>query len=71
VYSLSLQVPAIVSPDSIDVDMVRKDPEQSSVMRRGLLLVAKVIQSLANNVLFGKEVHSRWFPFGMGSHIDR
>ncbi|KIJ57137.1 hypothetical protein M422DRAFT_219023 [Sphaerobolus stellatus SS14] len=50
-------VPAVVSPESIDVDVSRGSPEGTAAMRRGLLLVAKVIQSLANNVLFGKEVH--------------
>ncbi|KAI0973171.1 GTPase [Xylaria arbuscula] len=41
--------PAIVAPDS--EKLVNEPP--SKEMRRGLLLIAKVIQNLANNVLFG------------------
>ncbi|KAI0428177.1 GTPase [Xylaria sp. FL1042] len=41
--------PAIVAPES---EKLVNDPP-SKEMRRGLLLIAKVIQNLANNVLFG------------------
>lgn len=41
--------PAIVAPEA--EGLVATPP--SKEMRRGLLLIAKVIQSLANNVLFG------------------
>ncbi|KAI5797697.1 hypothetical protein EDC01DRAFT_36289 [Geopyxis carbonaria] len=41
--------PAIVSPDSEGLI----DSVPSKEMRRGLMLVAKIIQNLANNVLFG------------------
>lgn len=41
--------PAIVAPES--ENLVSSTP--SKEMRRGLLLIAKVIQNLANNVLFG------------------
>ncbi|KAJ3578004.1 hypothetical protein NPX13_g2562 [Xylaria arbuscula] len=41
--------PAIVAPES--EKLVNEPP--SKEMRRGLLLIAKVIQNLANNVLFG------------------
>ncbi|KAI1325648.1 GTPase [Xylariaceae sp. FL0255] len=41
--------PAIVAPDSEKL----VDVPPSKEMRRGLLLIAKVIQNLANNVLFG------------------
>ncbi|CCU74400.1 ras GTPase activator [Blumeria hordei DH14] len=41
--------PAIVAPDSEGLI----DSPPSKEMRRGLLLIAKVIQNLANNVLFG------------------
>jgi len=27
------------------------------VMRRGLMLIGKILQNLANNILFGKEAH--------------
>ncbi|KAF8524568.1 hypothetical protein BU17DRAFT_84597 [Hysterangium stoloniferum] len=51
---LRFVVPAIVAPENIDIEI---PPEQQAVMRRGLLLVAKIIQNLANNVSFGKEAH--------------
>lgn len=41
--------PAIVAPDA--EGLISSPP--SKEMRRGLLLIAKVIQNLANNVLFG------------------
>lgn len=41
--------PAIVAPDS--EGLVKSIPKRE--MRRGLLLIAKVVQNLANNVLFG------------------
>lgn len=41
--------PAIVAPD---VEGLVSDPP-SKEMRRGLLLIAKIVQNLANNVLFG------------------
>lgn len=48
--------PAIVSPESIDLDV----PADRRDTRRALLLITKVIQNLANNVLFGsKEAHMK------------
>ena len=44
--------PAIVAPETIDIE-VPKDP----VLRRGLMVIAKIIQNLANNIFFGKEPH--------------
>ena len=41
--------PAIVAPDA--EGLISNTP--SKEMRRGLLLIAKVVQNLANNVLFG------------------
>jgi hypothetical protein len=46
--------PAIVSPESIDIELPK---ENESTMRRGLMVVAKVIQNLANNMFFGKQAH--------------
>ncbi|OCF79181.1 neurofibromin 1 [Kwoniella mangroviensis CBS 8886] len=46
--------PAIVSPESIDLD-VNPDTRET---RRALLLITKVIQNLANNVVF-KEPHMK------------
>lgn len=42
--------PAIVSPETVDLPV---DPS----FRKGLLLITKIMQNLANNVLFGKEQH--------------
>ncbi|ORX39325.1 putative ras GTPase activator [Kockovaella imperatae] len=48
--------PAIVAPDQIDLDV---SPDAKEV-RRALLLVTKVIQNLASNVMFGnKEPHMK------------
>lgn len=48
--------PAIVSPENIDLDV----PAERRDTRRALLLITKVIQNLANNVLFGsKEAHMK------------
>ncbi|KAI0329579.1 hypothetical protein GY45DRAFT_1324865 [Cubamyces sp. BRFM 1775] len=44
--------PAIVTPETVDVP-VPHDP----TVRRGLMVIAKIIQNLANNILFGKEAH--------------
>ncbi|KAI8983424.1 hypothetical protein BDB01DRAFT_790689 [Pilobolus umbonatus] len=43
--------PAIVSPES--EGLIKNSASISKEMRRGLLIVTKVIQNLANNVLFG------------------
>ena len=48
--------PAIVAPDQIDLDV---SPDAKEV-RRALLLITKVIQNLASNVMFGnKEPHMK------------
>ena len=44
--------PAIVSPENVDVALPR-----DGAVRRGLMVIAKIIQNLANNILFGKELH--------------
>jgi neurofibromin 1 len=46
--------PAVVSPDTIDIEIPR---ENCLVLRRGLMVIAKIIQNLANNIFFGKEAH--------------
>ncbi|KDQ64130.1 hypothetical protein JAAARDRAFT_118551 [Jaapia argillacea MUCL 33604] len=46
--------PAIVAPDIVDVEVPKDD---GGVIRRGLMVIAKIIQNLANNIFFGKEAH--------------
>ncbi|KAG8981934.1 Ras GTPase activating protein ira2 [Tulasnella sp. 425] len=43
--------PAIVSPGSVDIEL----PQDNPAIQRGLVLITKIIQNLANNILFGKE----------------
>ncbi|KAL0070247.1 Ras GTPase activating protein ira2 [Marasmius tenuissimus] len=43
--------PAVVAPEIIDLE------PPSDSLRRGLMLIAKIIQNLANNIFFGKEAH--------------
>ncbi|KAL7282669.1 hypothetical protein ACG7TL_004142 [Trametes sanguinea] len=44
--------PAIVTPETVDVPV----PNDMAV-RRALMVIAKIVQNLANNLLFGKEAH--------------
>jgi hypothetical protein len=46
--------PAVVSPDTIDIEIPK---DNYAVLRRGLMVIAKIIQNLANNIFFGKEAH--------------
>lgn len=41
-----------MTPETVDVPV----PYDATV-RRGLMVIAKIIQNLANNILFGKEAH--------------
>lgn len=41
-----------MTPGTVDVPV----PYDATV-RRGLMVIAKIIQNLANNILFGKEAH--------------
>ncbi|KAI6003613.1 hypothetical protein EDD15DRAFT_2567619 [Pisolithus albus] len=45
--------PAIVAPEIVDVEV----PKDDGVIRRGLMVIAKVVQNLANNIFFAKEAH--------------
>ncbi|KAI6152285.1 hypothetical protein BKA82DRAFT_4387651 [Pisolithus tinctorius] len=45
--------PAIVAPEIVDVEV----PKDDAVIRRGLMVIAKVVQNLANNIFFAKEAH--------------
>jgi hypothetical protein len=44
--------PAVVAPELVDIQIPRDD---GFIIRRGLMVIAKIIQNLANNILFGKE----------------
>ncbi|KAG1752509.1 uncharacterized protein EDB91DRAFT_1102988 [Suillus paluster] len=46
--------PAIVAPEIVDVAVPRDD---GGVIRRGLMVIAKIMQNLANNIFFAKEAH--------------
>lgn len=50
--------PAVVSPETIDIEIPK---ENYMVVRRGLMVIAKVIQNLANNTFFGKEAYMMIF----------
>lgn len=45
----------MVTPETIDIEVPKN--ENSLVLRRGLMVIAKIIQNLANNIFFGKEAH--------------
>lgn len=44
----------VVSPSEIDIEIPQTNPV---VLRQGLKTIAKIIQTLANNILFGREAH--------------
>ena len=46
--------PVVVSPSEIDVEIPQTNP---AVLRQGLKIIAKIVQTLANNVLFGREAY--------------
>ncbi|KAF8506037.1 hypothetical protein F5888DRAFT_1937943 [Russula emetica] len=46
--------PVVVSPSEVDVEIPQNNPV---VLRQGLKIIAKIIQTLANNILFGREAH--------------
>jgi hypothetical protein len=52
---LSFITPAVVSPETVDVELPKDGT--AHVMRRGLMLIAKILQNLVNNLYFGKEPH--------------
>ncbi|KAH7098759.1 hypothetical protein BKA62DRAFT_711739 [Auriculariales sp. MPI-PUGE-AT-0066] len=51
---LRFTCPAIVSPGSIDIEC----PTNRMDFQRTLILLTKIIQALANNILFGKEAYT-------------
>ncbi|KAL5507799.1 IRA2 [Sanghuangporus vaninii] len=59
--------PALVSPETIDIEL----PADHVRIRRGLLVITKIIQNLANNVRFGKEAHMMCFNDFLTENIVR
>jgi neurofibromin 1 len=56
--SSSFILPAIVAPETIDVELPKElSRDEQMGIRRGLMVIAKIIQNLANNLFFGKEKH--------------
>ncbi|KAF7293793.1 Ras-GAP domain-containing protein [Mycena chlorophos] len=50
--------PAIVAPETIEFEIPKDlSKEEQMSIRRGLLILTKIIQNLANNLFFGKEKH--------------
>lgn len=47
--------PAIVSPETIDLDLPQGAGGDNREIRRGLVMITKVLQALANNVRFGSK----------------
>ena len=47
--------PAVVAPQTVDIEVPKGD--QASTIQRGLMIIAKIIQNLANNIFFGKEAY--------------
>jgi neurofibromin 1 len=57
--------PAVVAPEIVDVDV----PKEDNFIRRGLMIIAKIIQNLANNIFFGKEQHMMALNPFLGENI--
>ncbi|KAJ3987640.1 hypothetical protein F5890DRAFT_1563214 [Lentinula detonsa] len=55
--------PAVVAPETIDLN------PPGDALRRGLTLIAKIIQNLANNIFFGKEAHMMVLNDFLRDHI--
>lgn len=53
----------MVAPETVDIEL----PHES--LRRGLMVIAKIIQNLANNIFFGKEAHMIGLNTFLQAHI--
>lgn len=58
--------PVVVHPESIDIELPK---EHEPTMKKGLLVIAKVIQGLANNIFFGKQAHMSSLNEFLKAHI--
>lgn len=57
-----------MTPATIDMEL---PPDDAGRLHRGLLLITKIIQNLANNVRFGKEAHMICFNDFLADNIVR
>lgn len=57
----------MVTPDSVDIEL----PRDNMVIRKGLLIITKIIQNLANNIMFGKEINMMCFNDFLSENIVR
>lgn len=65
-FGYSFISPAVVAPSIVDVEL---PTENTEVIRKGLMVIAKVIQNLANNIFFGKEQHMTGLNDFLKEHI--
>ncbi len=57
----------MVTPEIIDIEVPKG--EDGTTFRRGLMVIAKIIQNLANNIFFGKEAHMTILNKFLGDNI--
>ena len=57
----------MVTPEIIDIEVPKG--EDGTTFRRGLMVIAKIIQNLANNIFFGKEAHMTILNKFLGNNI--
>lgn len=58
--------PVLVSPHEYGIIEL----EPTSKMKRGLTLMCKILQNIANNLVFTKEVHMKYFNDFLRSNLD-
>jgi len=58
--------PVLISPHEYGII----DLEPTIKMKRGLTLVAKILQNIANNLVFTKEIHMKYFNDFLRSNLD-
>ncbi len=58
--------PVLVSPHEYGII----DLEPTPKMKRGLTLMCKILQNIANNLVFSKEVHMKYFNEFLRSYLD-
>ncbi|TFY83118.1 hypothetical protein EWM64_g893 [Hericium alpestre] len=58
--------PAVVAPETVDIEIPKED---AMTIRRGLMVIGKIIQNLANNIFFGKELYMTGLNEFLGKNI--